>query len=121
VETRHPSASTEAITRTSRIEKSPTSLRSKAIRPLEVRALFICYNYPMTSPHLNDKDSPYPVVGRHHLIDLSKYLVHVKGRNILDYEKIEKEDPELYKQILKDEHEADRMHDEELDKLLSGE
>ena len=45
----------------------------------------------------------YPVVGRNNEIDLDEYLVEVHGRKVVDYEKLQREKPELYKRILEDE------------------
>jgi len=48
----------------------------------------------------------YLVVGRDSGIDLEKYLVTIRGRKILDYEKLRREEPELYWQIIRNEEAA---------------
>lgn len=45
----------------------------------------------------------YPIVGRDSAIDLDKYLVRVHGRDVIDYELLKREEPELYQKILNDE------------------
>lgn len=66
----------------------------------------------MTKPFENTIDDKYPVVGRDSRINLHRYMVAVHGRNIIDYEKIRREDFELYKSILEREKQFDK--DEEL-------
>ena len=49
----------------------------------------------------------YPVVGRSSEIDLVAYTTQVNGRMIVDYEKLRREEPELYERILLQEREID--------------
>lgn len=58
----------------------------------------------------DDRSGHYQITGRPD-INLSKYLVDTQGRSILDYEKLKKDDPELYKKILQAEHEANARYD----------
>jgi len=60
----------------------------------------------------DDQSSYFPIVGRAD-IDFSKYLVNIQGRDIIDYEKLKKDDVELYKKILQAEHETDARYDAE--------
>lgn len=60
----------------------------------------------------------YRIVGRDSRIDLDKYTVKVHGRDVIDYEKLQKEDLALYQEILKNEHEANRRDDEYLEFTL---
>lgn len=73
----------------------------------------------MTTSSDDDSDSSLPTVGRDSRADLAKYTVRVLGREIIDYNKIRLEDPELYAEILGNEREADRKHQEELDEILA--
>lgn len=45
-------------------------------------------------------DKTAPVVGRHAAIDLNAYTITVCGRTIVDYEKLEREQPTLYAEII---------------------
>lgn len=65
----------------------------------------------MTAANTNDsKQQPHinPVVGRDRAIDLDKYTVLIHGRSIVDYDKLRREEPELYSRILREEIESDR-------------
>lgn len=53
----------------------------------------------------------FPVVGRSEAIDLSKYTTTVHGREVIDFEKLESEDPGLYSVLLHNEHERDRLQE----------
>lgn len=57
---------------------------------------------------MSDGQLSCPIVGRNPGIDSSKYTVTLKGRKVIDYNKLKKEDPALYAQILLDEDEANR-------------
>jgi hypothetical protein len=59
------------------------------------------------------QSSYYPVVGRDDEINLDKYSIEVLGRRIIDYEKLQREQPELYARILKAEQESDLMEESE--------
>lgn len=61
---------------------------------------------------------PFPIVGRDGRIDLDKYTVKVHGRDVIDYEKLQKEDPAFYQEILKNEHEANRRDGKYLESIL---
>lgn len=65
-----------------------------------------------------NKKSSYPIVGRNSHIDLSKYSIRVHGRDIIDYEKLKANEPELYQEILKNEHEENRQSDIQIDEML---
>jgi uncharacterized protein (DUF736 family) len=68
----------------------------------------------------NSDDSPhYQIVGRDNRIDLQKYTTRVHGRDIIDYEKLKTEDPTLHQEIVRNEAEADRRHDEYLKEILA--
>lgn len=54
----------------------------------------------------------YPVGGRDENIDLDKYMVTVRGRKIVDYEKLKADNPALYHKILRSE-----LGPDEFDKL----
>lgn len=71
----------------------------------------------MKQPDANNQSSSYPIVGRPD-VDVSKYLVSVHGRSVIDYEKMKNDAPELYKQILSNEHEVNRQDDIELERVL---
>lgn len=64
----------------------------------------------------DNRSSHYPIIGRPD-VDLSKYLVDVQGRSIIDYEKLEKDNPDLYSSILQAEHEANARYDLEHDQF----
>jgi hypothetical protein len=71
---------------------------------------------------MNDEDKKvksYPIVGRNSHIDLSKYTVRVIGRDVIDYEKIKVNEPELYRQILANERAENRLSDLEKDEIFS--
>jgi len=71
---------------------------------------------------MNDEDKSikaYPIVGRNPHIDLSKYTVRVIGRDVIDYEKIKENEPELYRQILANEREENRLSDLEKNEIFS--
>jgi hypothetical protein len=61
----------------------------------------------------------YPVVGRSSEIDLTKYTVTIHGRDVIDYEKVKKDDPVLYQRIVDRELETDRLTYAEIEKLRS--
>ncbi|HEY8886081.1 MAG TPA: hypothetical protein VIM31_01100 [Candidatus Microsaccharimonas sp.] len=66
-----------------------------------------------TEEHRNLKSSgPYKIVGRDSRIDISQYMVTVHGREVIDYEKLEREKPRLYKEILEDEKAQDLLDDD---------
>ena len=48
----------------------------------------------------------YPIVGRDEAIDLEKYTVVIRGRRIIDYERLKQEEPALYARILAEERES---------------
>lgn len=60
---------------------------------------------------MNDGMQCFPVVGRSPEIDLKKYIVRVHGRDVVDYEKIKKNDPALYQKLLKQDRETDCVAD----------
>lgn len=60
---------------------------------------------------------PYPIVGRYPEANLEKYKTLIKGRLIIDYEKIRQLDPVLYQTILDRERES-RRRDELEDEAL---
>ena len=71
---------------------------------------------------MNDKHKnvgTYPIIGRNSHIDLSKYLVRVHGRNVIDYEKLKVNEPELYEQILVNERKENCQNNIEIEKILS--
>ena len=63
--------------------------------------ILLCYTKGM-----NKTSSDYPVVGRNSEINLDKYLVSVHGREIIDYEKLKQEEPDLYSRILEEERKS---------------
>lgn len=73
----------------------------------------------MTHMNQDDQSITYRIVGRPD-IDLSKYVVNINGRGIIDYEKMKNDDPALYNQILADENEQNHKDDIELGKLTSS-
>jgi hypothetical protein len=52
-------------------------------------------------------------------IDLSKYVVQILGRDVIAYDKIKVEDPELYARLINSELESDKALREETEQLLS--
>lgn len=73
----------------------------------------------MTTQSSNSEhDKRFPIVGRDQRVDLTKYTVKVHGRDVIDYEKLRVDDPELYKEILAGELEANRREEEELEEIL---
>lgn len=64
--------------------------------------------------------SRFPIVGRDARVDLTKYAVKIHGRNVIDYEKLKADNPELYKEILANEFEANRREEAELEEILSA-
>lgn len=48
----------------------------------------------------------YEIVGRDSRIDLSRYTVTILGREVVDYEKLKREEPQLYEEILWAEQES---------------
>ena len=53
----------------------------------------------------------YPIVGRIDDVDLEKYTVVIRGRKIIDYDKIKNEDPELYRKVIENENKPDPYDD----------
>ena len=53
----------------------------------------------------------YPIVGRIDDTELQKYTVLVHGRAIVDYDKIKRDDPELYKKVIENENRPDPFND----------
>ena len=72
-----------------------------------------------TQSSSSDHDKQFPIVGRDNRIDLTKYIVKVHGRDVIDYEKLRVDDAELYKDIVAGELKADRKEQEELDEILA--
>lgn len=65
-----------------------------------------------TEQHKNLRSSgPFKVVGRDSRIDLSRYTVTILGREVIDYEKLKREDPKLYNEILNAEKEWNSLND----------
>ncbi len=62
----------------------------------------------------------YLVVGRDERVDLERYTVRILGRDIIDYEKLRREDSELYNDIVRGEAESDRRRKKYLDDLLKS-
>lgn len=60
------------------------------------------------APLLKRLSRRYPVVGRSTEINLDKYTTKVLGRTIIDYEKVKREEPDLYRKIIDHEREVDR-------------
>lgn len=52
------------------------------------------------------RSKDYPIVGRNNEINLDKYLVVVHGREIIDYDMLKREEPELYARILEEERKS---------------
>lgn len=74
----------------------------------------------MTTQSSNsDHDKRLPGVERDQCVDLTKYTVRVHGRDIIDYEKLRVDNPELYKEIVAGELEDYRREQKELDEILS--
>ena len=61
-----------------------------------------------------DTHHSYPVVGRDPRINLHLYTVLIHGREVIDYEKIKRDDIELYKSILENERIVDRTEPKEI-------
>ena len=63
----------------------------------------------------DDQNTPagkqYPIVGRIDGINLGKYAVEIQGRKVIDYDKIKREDPLLYKTIIENENKPDPYND----------
>lgn len=49
------------------------------------------------------KSQQYRVVGRNRAVDLSKYTIRLNGRDVVDYDKLRRLEPELYQRILQEE------------------
>lgn len=67
----------------------------------------------------NERDEPFPIVGRDQRVDVTKYTVKVHGRDVIDYEKLKAENPALYKEIVAGELESSRREKKELEEILS--
>lgn len=59
--------------------------------------------------NMEDNTNTYPVIGRHPDIDLAKYIVNIRGRDIINYEKLKNDDPTLYQKIIDQEYERNRQ------------
>jgi len=66
----------------------------------------------------SDSGSSFPIVGRHSRANLAKYTVQILGRDVIAYDKIQAEDPGLYAELVRDELEADKKHQQELNEIL---
>jgi|GEM_PF-3849596 len=61
------------------------------------------------------RPSSYPVLGRSSEINLPKYQTKVLGRDVIDYDRLKRDDPDLYKKIVDHEREFDRNIDNDLE------
>ena len=79
-------------------------------RPQKFSEVF-CYTKNMAEDKVDKPKSrgPYKIVGRDPRVDLSRYAVTVHGRQVIDYQKLKLEDPELYEEILNNEKEWDLL------------
>lgn len=53
-----------------------------------------------TNNPTNNQSIAQPVSGRHPLVNLETYSVTVCGRTIIDYDKLQREEPDLYQKII---------------------
>ncbi len=79
-----------------------------------IEGFFIWYNYGMTNKkYVPVKYSgPFEVVGRDVRIDMSRYTVTVLGRELVDYDKLRRENPQLHKEILDNENRQDLLEED---------
>lgn len=67
----------------------------------------------MSDTNINElkNSGAFTIVGRDSRIDLTRYTVTVQGRELIDYEKLKRNDPALYKEILAAENESNTLAD----------
>jgi hypothetical protein len=78
---------------------------------LKLSAVILIIFAPFLKKYFENSPKRYPVVGRSSEIDLEKYQMKVLGRNVIDYDKVKRDEPDLYKRIVDQEREFDRNDD----------
>lgn len=82
------------------------AIRIREHKRLKLSALFLIIFAPFLKKYFENTSNSYPVVGRNSEVDLGKYQTKVLGRNVIDYEKIKHDKPDLYKRIIDYEKES---------------
>jgi hypothetical protein len=88
-----------------------SDVSSSKQKRLKLRAIALIIFAPFLKKYFENTPKRYPVVGRSGEIDLKKYQTKILGRNVIDYEKVKRDKPELYKKIVDNEREFDSNND----------
>jgi hypothetical protein len=78
---------------------------------LKLSATALIIFAPFLKKYFENALKRYPIVGRSTDINLEKYQTKVQGRTVLDYEKVRRDEPDLYKKIIDQEREFDHNND----------
>lgn len=81
------------------------------LKRLKLSSLFLIVFAQFFKKYFESTPKRYPVVGRNSQIDLVKYQTKVLGRNVIDYEKMKRDEPDLYKRIVDYERESNSNDD----------